>query len=140
MPDFSRAISKNDFQRFSPQKTLFIIGPTEEHSACKMQRRLVKPALAALIRDDISVMEVYGEETPTKNGEPLDWLDPSLLRHAMDAEQGFLTIYVDAKGRTVFRSEAPIPTADLLKYAGIDAARSAAQQNRSKILKELSAA
>ena len=140
MPDFSRAISKEDFQRFSPKKTLFIIGPSEDHNACKMQRRLVKPALAALIRDDVSVMEVYGDETPTKNGEPLDWLDPALLRHAMDAENGFLAIFVNADGKTIFRSEAPVPTADILKRAGLNAERGLNRQSRSKVLDELSAA
>ena len=131
LPDFSKAISRNDFQQFSPQKTLFIIGPSEEHNGCKLQRRLVKPALAALIRDDVSVMEVYGDNTPTKNGEPLEWLDPSLLRHGLDAEDGFLTIYVNENGKTTLRSKAPVPTADLLDRIGLSAANHSSDTKRA---------
>lgn len=85
-------------------------------------------------------MEVYGEDTPTKNGEPLDWLDPSLLRHAMDAEEGFLTIYVNAEGKTIFRSEAPIPTSDLLDKAGLVRPKGGPDYKKSLVLKKLQAA
>ncbi|MEM9617608.1 MAG: hypothetical protein AAF936_06570 [Pseudomonadota bacterium] len=85
-----------------------------------MQRRLLKPAIPALIREDVTVMEVYGDDTPRKNGEPIEWLDPSLLRHALDAEHGFFIIYVDDAGKSCFRSEAPMVTADILRRARLD--------------------
>lgn len=107
-------------KQFSPRKTLFLIGPAANHSACRMQRRLLKPAIPALIREDVTVMEVYGDDTPRKNGEEVEWLDPSLLRHALDAEHGFFIIYVDDAGKSCFRSEAPMVTADILRRAHLD--------------------
>jgi len=107
-------------KQFSPRNTLFLIGPAANHSACRMQRRLLKPAIPALIREDVTVMEVYGDDQPRKNGELVDWLDPSLLRHALDAEHGFFIIFVDEDGKTCFRSEAPMVTADILRRACLD--------------------
>ncbi len=106
-------------KRFSPRRTLFVIGPAVNHAACRLQRRLIKPALAALIRDDIAVIEVYGDEKPRKNGATMDWLDSALLRHALDAEQGFFLIFIDDSGKTAFRSPAPVITADLLAATGL---------------------
>ena len=128
-------------RKFSPQNTLFIVGPAANHSACRMQRRLLKPAIPALIRDDVVVMELYGEDTPRKNGEPLDWLDPALLRHAIAAGNGFNLIYVDPEGKTQFRSEAPMVTADILRRTGINISPAGVSPSRnSKILKKLRAA
>jgi hypothetical protein len=129
-------------RRFSPKNTLFIIGPTGNHNACRMQRRLLKPAIAALISADVSVIEVYGQNRPTKNGEEMDWLDASLLRHAMDAEEGFFVIYVDGEGKTMFRSEAPMLARDIIARAGLGAARGpgAGAPKKSLVLKKLRAA
>ena len=141
LPNLGKTFSKRDLQRFSPRNTLFIIGPSANHSACKLQRRLLKPAIAALISEDVAVMEVYGETTPRKNGEPIDWLDSSLLRHAMDAEEGFFVIYVDDEGKTLFRSEAPMLTADLLERARLNIAPiSPARAKKSPALRKLRAA
>jgi len=128
-------------KRFSPKNTLFLIGPSASHPACRLQRRLLKPAIAAFIREDVTVMEVYGDERPEMNGEPVDWLDAALLRHAMDAEQGFFLIYVDADGKTVIRSEAPMVTADILARAGLDVETPlAGGRRKSAVLKKLRAA
>lgn len=129
-------------KKFSPKNTLFIIGPGTNHSACKMQRRLLKPAIPALIAEDIAVIEVYGDETPRKNGEPIDWLDPALLRHALSADAGFFIIYVDADGKTRFRSEAPMVTSDILRRAQIRIAQPPVDPagRSSKVLKKLRAA
>ncbi|MEL7491621.1 MAG: hypothetical protein AAGJ73_12955 [Pseudomonadota bacterium] len=136
-------VRKADMKQFSPRNTLFIIGPSDQHSACKMQRRLLKPALATLIREDVAVMEVYGDMTPRKNGELMKWLDPALLRHAMDAEEGFYVIYVDADGKTLFKNPAPMVTADILERSQLgapDARNGAAHGDKSLVLKKLSAA
>jgi len=134
-------VRKPDLKSFSPRKTLFIIGPSAKHPACRMQRRLLKPALAALIREDVSVMEIYGETTPRKNGELMKWLDPSLLRHAMDAEDGFFVIFVDNDGKTLFKNAAPMVTTDILSQARLGIHPSPAIGNRKSIvLKKLSAA
>lgn len=128
-------------RKFSPKNTLFIVGPAANHPACRMQRRLLKPAIPALIRDDVVVMELYGEDTPRKNGEPLDWLDPALLRHAIASGTGFNLIYVDPDGKTQFRSEAPMVTADILRRARIEISAAGTPRGRnSKILKKLRAA
>ena len=129
-------------KKFSPRNTLFIIGPSANHQACRMQRRLLKPAIAALIREDVSVMEVYGDATPRQNGDPIDWLDPALLRHALHAEDGFYIIYVDDSGKTLFRSEAPMVTADILRRAHLDitAPARAAASRKNAVLKKLRAA
>ncbi len=134
-------IKEAELKRFSPRKTLFIFAPTANHPPCRLQRRLLKPAVPALIRDDIVVMEVYGSEKPRKNGEEIDWLDPGLLRHAMSADDGFWVVYVDEDGKTVLRSAAPIVAADILVRAGLDAPRSAqAAGRKSAVLKRLRAA
>lgn len=129
-------------KKFSPRNTLFIVGPSANHSPCRIQRRLLKPAIAALIREDVTVMEVYGDDTPRKNGDPVEWLDPALLRHALDAEEGFYVVYVDADGKTLFRSEAPMVTADILRRGNLNiaapGARHAAKKNA--ILRKLRAA
>ncbi|MBY0422416.1 MAG: hypothetical protein K2Q06_08940 [Parvularculaceae bacterium] len=130
-------------KQFSPRRTLFLIGPSVNHAACRLQRRLIKPALAALIRDDVSVIELYGDEPARKNGAAIDWLDPALLRHAMEAETGFHLIYVDGDGKTAFRSSAPVVTQDLLERAGLigpaPGSRGFSRRN-SAILKRLRAA
>ncbi len=121
LPEIGASIRRVDpVKQFSPRNTLFIVGPAANHTACRMQRRLLKPAIPALIREDVCVMEVYGEDTPRKNGDPVDWLDPSLLRHALNAEHGFFIVYVDDAGKTRFRSEAPMVTADILRRACLD--------------------
>ncbi len=142
VPDIRAAIKEAEPKRFSPKKTLFIIGPTANHNACRMQRRLLKPAIAALIREDVSVIEVYGLNRPTKNGEQMEWLDASLLRHAMDAEEGFFVIFVDADGKTVFRSEAPMLARDIIERAalGVDRGPGGAPTKKSLVLKKLRAA
>lgn len=89
-------------------------------------------------------MEVYGDDRPRKNGDPVDWLDPSLLRHALGAEDGFFVIYVDENGKTRFQSAAPMVTADILRHARLEIdtpERAAASNNRrSSVLDKLSAA
>ncbi|MAW80294.1 MAG: hypothetical protein CMI63_08640 [Parvularcula sp.] len=129
-------------KKFSPRNTLFIIGASANHPACRMQRRLLKPAIAALIRSDVSVMEVYGDAMPRQNGDPIDWLDPSLLRHALGAEEGFFIIYVDDAGKTLFRSEAPMVTADILHQARLDisAPPRPGTSRKNAVLKKLRAA
>ena len=129
-------------KKFSPRNTLFIIGPTPNHAACKMQRRLLKPAIPALIREDVTVIEVYGDATPRKNGDLIEWLDPALLRHALDAETGFRLVYVDHDGKTRFRSAAPMLTADILRQAclNITPPDERPKSRKSSVLKKLRAA
>ena len=129
-------------KQFSPKNTLFIIGPSANHTACRMQRKLLKPAIPALIREDVTVMEVYGNDHPRKNGEIVDWLDASLLRHALNAEDGFYLVYVDGLGKTRLKSEAPAVTADILRHACVDlpAQSRRAKSSKSSILDKLRAA
>ena len=128
-------------KQFSPKNTLFIIGSAANHPACRMQRRLLKPAIPALIREDVTVMEVYGDDNPRKNGEAIDWLDCALLRHALNTEEGFYIIYVDADGKTRLRSEAPVVTADLIARSGLDIPTpNGKPPKKSSILKKLRAA
>lgn len=136
-------LKEAELKRFSPKKTLFIFAPAPNHPPARLQRRLLKAAVAALIRDDVVVMEVYGDALPRKNGEAVDWLDSSLLRHAMNADDGFWVIYVDAAGKTVLRSGAPIVAADILERAGIELLLTPAQgagRKKSAVLKRLRAA
>jgi len=55
-------------------------------------------------------MEIYGDTSPRLNGNPMTWLDSSLLRHALDAHEGFFVIYVNSDGKTVFRKTSPMLT------------------------------
>ncbi len=126
-------------QHFTPRKTMFIIGPSRGHAACNLQRRLLKPALATLIREDISVMELYGDETPYRNGAALPWLDASLLRFAMDARQGFVVLYVDENGKTLFKRNAPMLGAEVLAASGLYTPKRT-RPSTSPILQKLSAA
>lgn len=142
IPEIGANLRRADpIKKFSPQSTLFIIGPSANHPACRLQRRLLKPAIPALIREDVAVMEIYGDSQPRKNGEAVDWLDPSLLRHALGAEDGFFVIYVDENGKTRFQSAAPMVTADILRRAHLEIAAPARRNNsKSSILEKLSAA
>lgn len=141
IPGIGKQLKDAQLKQFSPKKTLFLFGPSPNHPACRLQRRLLKPAVAALVRDDIAVMEVYGDERPRKNGEDIDWLDSSLLRHALNAEGGFYIIYVDGDGKTLLRSEAPVVTADLLERCDLDIpAGPNHPRRRSAVLKRLRAA
>jgi hypothetical protein len=142
LAEIGATLKDAELKRFTPKHSLFIFGPSLNHPPCRLQRRLLKPAIAALIREDIVVMEVYGELTPRKNGEEVDWLDPSLLRHAMNADNGFWVIYVDADGKTLLRSNAPMVAADILGRIGVDAPMQlpAPGKRKSAILKKLSAA
>lgn len=130
-------------KQFSPRRTLFVVGPSVNHAACRLQRRLIKPALAALIRADIAVIEVYGDEPARKNGAPLDWLDPALLRHALDAETAFHVLFIDDEGKTAFRSQAPVVTQDLLERTGLQPAAGGLKtfsRRNAAVLKRLRAA
>ena len=140
VPGLGSSLKEAELKRFSPKNTLFIIGPTSAHPPCRLQRRLLKPALAALIREDVKIVEVYGKERPRKNGEDIEWLDASLLRHALDADDGFYVIYVDDDGKTLLRSEAPMVTADILAAIGVDAPAAARAGKKSPVLKKLRAA
>lgn len=141
VPGLGASLKEAELKRFSPRKSLFIIGPNANHPPCRLQRRLLKPALAALIREDVTVVEIYGKERPRKNGEELDWLDPSLLRHALGAEDGFYVVYVNDEGKTVLRSQAPMITADLLERTGLDIpATHSRSRRKSAVLKRLRAA
>lgn len=142
-PIFGSSLKEAALKRFSPKNSLFIIGPSANHAPCRLQRRLLKPALAALIREDVTVVEVYGKDLPRKNGEELDWLDPSLLRHALGADEGFYVIYVDAEGKTALRSEAPMLAADILAKVGLEATAgpsASSAKRKSAVLKRLRAA
>ena len=141
LPDVPKPFTDQDLRQFSPKQTLFIIGPAANHPACRLQRRLLKPAIAMVIREDITIMEIYGEDAPRKNGDVVDWLDPALLRHAMDAEEGFFVIYMNAAGKVAFRSEAPMVAADIFAKAGISAEPTSGSASRdSVILSKLRAA
>lgn len=142
LAEIGATLKEAELKRFSPKKTLFIFGPTINHPPCRLQRRLLKPAIAALIRDDVTVMEVYGDLTPRKNGKEVDWLDPSLLRHAMNADDGFFVVYVDGEGRALLRSAAPMLAADILERIGLDAPLTLAQPSKrnSAVLRRLRAA
>ncbi|MEX0644869.1 MAG: hypothetical protein WD076_06145 [Parvularculaceae bacterium] len=140
LPRIGESLKGAELKQFSPKKTLFIIGPTVNHPACRLQRRLLKPAIAALIREDVAVMEVYGDERPRKNGEEIDWLDAALLRHALDAEDGFYVVYIDDDGKSVLRSQAPVVTADLLDRANLFITSSRGSKRASAVLKRLRAA
>lgn len=143
LPSLGDGLRAAEFKRFSPRNTLFLFGPTANHPACRLQRRLLKPAIPAFIREDVAVIEVYGEDVPRRNGQPIDWLDPALLRHAMNAETGFALVYVDETGKTALRSDAPMVTADILARAGLAIERPhypGASRRRSPILKRLRAA
>ncbi|MEM9262847.1 MAG: hypothetical protein AAGA22_04645 [Pseudomonadota bacterium] len=119
MRNVSKGISGLEFKRFSPSRTLFIIGPTADHPACKMQRRLLKPAVALFIREEIRIVELYGDRAPRLNGDEITWLDPGLLRHAMQAETGFFVIFVNDAGKTTFRSDHPVVASDVFQKVGL---------------------
>lgn len=142
LPRIGESLKSAEPKRFSPRKTLFIIGPSANHPPCRLQRRLLKPAIAALIREDVVVMEIYGDGRPRKNGEEIDWLDAALLRHALDAEEGFAVLYVDEDGKTALRSEAPVVTSDLLERARLNIPPSSqpGAKRRSAVLRRLRAA
>ncbi len=129
-------------KEFSLQNTLLIIGPEVNHPACRLQRKLLKPTIPMIIREDIAVMEVYGSNHPRKNGETLPWLDQALLRHALNAEDGFFVVYVDRNGKTLFRKQSPMLAEMIADSAGIPITptHSPTPTHKSNILRRLQAA
>ncbi len=106
-------------RRFTLQNALIIVGPDANHRACRLQRRLLKSAVPFLIREDVTIVEIYGATSPRRNGEIMSWLDSSLLRHALEAETGFALIYVDASGRTAFRRASPTLADTIIDLMGL---------------------
>ncbi|MEM9169027.1 MAG: hypothetical protein AAGC56_05190 [Pseudomonadota bacterium] len=137
-----RKAAKRDLRRYSPKRTIFLFGPDEDHAACRLQRRLLKPALAALIREDVAVIEAYGAEPPRRNGVVMRWLDADVLRHGYDVADGFKVVYVNDRGRVAYASDAPVVGADLVKRAGLDGSAFAPprQARRSPTLHRLRSA
>ena len=138
-PSSAHPMLTHGFNQFSPRRTIFIFGTEPDNPGCQLQRRLLKPAVATIIGEDIRVIEVYANLPARQNGNEIKWLDPSLLRHAMDAESGFLLIYVDDNGQTALRSEAPVIAADIFEHAGLGAPDTI-EAAKSAVLKKLSAA
>ncbi len=105
---------------FSLRNTLIIFGPKANHPTCRLQRKLLKPTIPMLIRDDIAVVEVYGNTPPRRNGDILPWLDASLLRHAFKAEDGFTILFVDQTGKAVFQKQSPMLSEMIAERTGLD--------------------
>lgn len=105
--------------QFSVSKTLFLIGPSANHPACRLQRKLIKPTIPMLIREDIAVIEIYGDQAPRRNGDILEHIDGSLLRHAFGAEEGFFVVYVDEHGKTIFSKKSPMLTDMIAERTGL---------------------
>ncbi|MEL6111814.1 MAG: hypothetical protein AAFR20_03325 [Pseudomonadota bacterium] len=106
-------------RNFTLRNTLIIVGPQVNHATCRLQRRLLKPAVPMLIREDVAIIEIYGDGPPRRNGELLSWLDASLLRHALNAEDGFTLVFVGEHGKTVFRRQSPMLTDMIADQAGL---------------------
>lgn len=140
--DHDHMVAETPMRSFSLSNTLLIIGPEKDHTACQIQRRLLKPAVPLLIREDVSIMEIYGLAAPRKNGEPLAWLDPALLRHALDAEDGFSIVYVGDDGKAVFQRRSPMLTEMIIDKARLNVALpiKPKAKKRSSILAHLQAA
>lgn len=135
-------VDVNPMRNFSLRNTLIIIGPHVNHATCRLQRRLIKPAVPLLIREDVAIMEIYGDGPPRKNGEVLTWLDPALLRHALDAEEGFAIVYLGDDGKTVFRRQSPMLTEMIAERAGLTvmAPQRSTDRQKSEVLRHLHAA
>ncbi|MEM9706142.1 MAG: hypothetical protein AAF850_08710 [Pseudomonadota bacterium] len=108
-------VSSDDVRVFSPKRTVFILGPDASDQTCRIQRRFLKPVLAAFIRDEIAVVEAYGDDAVRRNGEPMGWPDAMLVRHALGAGEEFALILMDDDGRVAFRSERPVVGEEVLK-------------------------
>ncbi|MEL6506580.1 MAG: hypothetical protein AAFR29_02995 [Pseudomonadota bacterium] len=129
-------------RNFTLRNTLIIVGPQVNHATCRLQRRLLKPAVPLLIREDVAIMEIYADGPPRRNGELLSWLDASLLRHALNAEDGFTLVFVGDDGKTVFRRQSPMLTDMIADQAGLSVTPNTPKSTheQSAVLRHLHAA
>ncbi len=93
---------------FNPARCLFLIGPEKNDPDCTDQRRAMKPLLQTMLDHDLSIVEIYGDRPPSRNGRVIEWLDTEILRQTMNAENGFHLVYVNDQGRASFHSIDPL--------------------------------
>ena len=107
-------------KQFSPRNTLFLIGPGAIIPPAGCSAVLLKPAIAgADPRRCLGYGSLWRRQRRAKNGEPIDWLDPALLRHALNAEARFFHhLSLMTNGKTLLpQRSAHGDQADILRIA-----------------------
>jgi hypothetical protein len=101
-------------ENFTLAHSLLIIGPRMNEKFCAAQRKEFRRILQPLLSAQYKIIEIYGDNAPTENGQPYEWLDSHLLKRTLNAEEGFHMIHVNGEGRTGFHSGRPVVAEALL--------------------------
>ena len=101
-------------ENFTLAHSLLLIGPKMNDKLCAQQRAELRRILQPVLDANYNIIEIYGENAPTENGAPYEWLDSQLLKRTLNAEDGFHMIHVNDSGRTGFHSGRPVVAEALL--------------------------
>nr|GGI01892.1 hypothetical protein GCM10011355_33600 [Aquisalinus luteolus] len=99
---------------FTLRRAVLLFGPQMNDPRCSAQRTELKRILGPLLEGGYRIVEVYGTNAPTQNGEVYDWLDNQLLRDTLNARSGFHLIFVDDAGQMLFHAAQSVTAEALL--------------------------
>ncbi|GGD12841.1 hypothetical protein [Aquisalinus flavus] len=99
---------------FTLRRAVLLFGPQMNDPRCSAQRTELKRILGPLLAGGYRIVEVYGPNAPTQNGEVYDWLDNQLLRDTLNAKSGFHLIFVDDAGQMLFHAARSVTAEALL--------------------------
>jgi len=99
---------------FTLRRAVLLFGSEMNDAQCSAQRTELKRILGPLLEGGYRIVEVYGDNAPTQNGEVYDWLDNQLLRDTLNAKSGFHLIFVDDAGQMLFHAAQSVTAEALL--------------------------
>lgn len=99
---------------FTLRRAVLLFGPRMNDPRCSAQRTELKRILGPLLESGYRIVEVYGTNAPTQNGEVYGWLDNQLLRDTLNAKSGFHLIFVDDAGQMLFHAAQSVTAEALL--------------------------
>ncbi|WOI53667.1 hypothetical protein [Parvularcula sp. LCG005] len=94
-------------------RSIILVGQDQNDDGCVRQRRALKPILHEIRRVHINVVEIYGNDVPRRNGQPMSWLNTRKLRRSLDVKSGFHFLCVDDQGEIGVRGRVPVSQAVL---------------------------
>jgi hypothetical protein len=103
------------------RRAIVIFGPEQNDVVCVMQRRALKPLLLRIRSLRISVIEVYGNAEPRKNGDLMDKADNLALRRALRARGGFHLFCLDDDGDIILHGQRAVSHAVLAELIAAEA-------------------
>ena len=95
---------------------ILLFGDSTNDATSTAQRKELKRILRPLLASGHHILEIYGENAPTRNGESLSWIDTPLLRRTFQVEKGFGLFFINSEGRTSLHGLQPLPAKAILGF------------------------